>query len=92
MKFPLKLSCGHTTRKSLDDAGCECHGGERKYKNNGDPSPVDKALDQFLGQWRVVLNNYGCELPSTALKHGPCPVCGGKDRFRFDDKNGRGTW
>ncbi|MBI5017486.1 MAG: toprim domain-containing protein, partial [Deltaproteobacteria bacterium] len=25
-------------------------------------------------------------------KHGPCPMCGGKDRFRFDDKGGRGTW
>ncbi|OMQ21303.1 DNA primase [Serratia oryzae] len=25
-------------------------------------------------------------------KHGPCPACGGKDRFRFDDKQGRGTW
>ncbi|HTM78244.1 MAG TPA: toprim domain-containing protein [Devosia sp.] len=21
-----------------------------------------------------------------------CPVCGGKDRFRFDDKDGKGTW
>jgi putative DNA primase/helicase len=25
-------------------------------------------------------------------KHGPCPVCGGVDRFRFDDREGRGTW
>lgn len=25
-------------------------------------------------------------------KHGPCPVCGGKDRFRFDNKNGKGTF
>lgn len=25
-------------------------------------------------------------------RHGPCPVCGGKDRFRFDDKDGHGTW
>ncbi len=25
-------------------------------------------------------------------KHGPCPACGGKDRFRFDDKQDRGTW
>ncbi|MCL7666907.1 DNA primase, partial [Klebsiella pneumoniae] len=22
----------------------------------------------------------------------PWPVCGGKDRFRFDDQEGRGTW
>jgi putative DNA primase/helicase len=25
-------------------------------------------------------------------RHGPCPICGGKDRFRFDDKDRRGTW
>jgi putative DNA primase/helicase len=25
-------------------------------------------------------------------KHGPCPMCGGKDRFRFDDREGKGTW
>ncbi|MDX8407281.1 MAG: primase-helicase zinc-binding domain-containing protein, partial [Mariprofundaceae bacterium] len=24
-------------------------------------------------------------------KHRPCPACGGKDRFRFDDKEGRGS-
>ncbi|WP_312715292.1 primase-helicase zinc-binding domain-containing protein, partial [Escherichia coli] len=24
--------------------------------------------------------------------HQACPVCGGSDRFRFDDKEGRGTW
>jgi putative DNA primase/helicase len=25
-------------------------------------------------------------------KHQPCPSCGGTDRFRFDDLDGRGTW
>ncbi len=25
-------------------------------------------------------------------RHQNCPVCGGSDRFRFDDKEGRGTW
>ncbi|WCG84985.1 AAA family ATPase [Pectobacterium sp. A5351] len=30
-------------------------------------------------------------MPS-GCKHGACPACGGKDRFRFDDKEGRGTW
>jgi len=86
LKFPLKLSCGHFT----NDA-CMCwkeRGG--KYQSNGD-SPIDKALEQFNGQWRSVLENYGARLPS-GKHHGPCPVCGGKDRFRFDDKNGRGTW
>ncbi len=25
-------------------------------------------------------------------RHGPCPLCGGKDRFRFDDKWGDGNY
>ena len=90
MIFPLELSCGHTTRKSINDAGCYCNT-VKAYVNSNEPSPVDKAHDQFLGQWATVLGNYGCQLPS-GRRHGPCPVCGGKDRFRFDDKNGRGTW
>jgi 5S rRNA maturation endonuclease (ribonuclease M5) len=31
-------------------------------------------------------------LPATAKQHGPCPTCGGTDRFRFDDQDGNGTW
>ena len=86
LTFPLKLSCNHFTNE-----GCRCHLEQASnYKSSGD-SPVDKALEQFQGRWRDVLGNYGCQLPS-GHKHGSCPVCGGKDRFRFDDKNGRGTW
>ncbi|MFM5386181.1 primase-helicase zinc-binding domain-containing protein [Aeromonas veronii] len=44
------------------------------------------------GQWRDVLTANGINLPS-GRHHGPCPICmAGKDRFRFDDKEGRGTW
>ena len=25
-------------------------------------------------------------------KHQPCPACGGEDRFRYDDKDGKGTF
>lgn len=44
------------------------------------------------GKWPSILVSLG--IPETFLKnrHGPCPMCGGKDRFRFDDKEGRGTW
>ncbi len=31
----------------------------------------------------------GDQPQQTAL---PCPACGGKDRFRFDDRQGAGTW
>ncbi|WP_421214542.1 primase-helicase zinc-binding domain-containing protein [Aeromonas dhakensis] len=43
------------------------------------------------GQWPELLAAVGITVPSWG-KHGPCPVCGGSDRFRFDDKGGRGTW
>ncbi|TCN87875.1 primase-helicase zinc-binding domain-containing protein [Shewanella fodinae] len=42
------------------------------------------------GHWFDVLNGLGIAVHCN--KHQPCPVCGGKDRFRFDDKDGRGTW
>jgi putative DNA primase/helicase len=42
------------------------------------------------GHWLNVLNGLGISMNSN--KHQACPVCGGKDRFRFDDKDGRGTW
>lgn len=42
------------------------------------------------GRWLSILNGLGLSI--CGHKHQPCPVCGGKDRFRFDDKDGRGTW
>ena len=45
------------------------------------------------GHWRVILRAIGLDGKMLSGKHGPCPVCrGGRDRFRFDDKDGRGTW
>lgn len=43
------------------------------------------------GYWPDILNKVGINIPSNR-KHGPCPACGGRDRFRLDDKEGRGTW
>ncbi|MEH8175056.1 primase-helicase zinc-binding domain-containing protein [Aeromonas veronii] len=44
------------------------------------------------GHWREILTANGINLPS-GRHHGPCPICmAGKDRFRFDDKEGRGTF
>lgn len=44
------------------------------------------------GKWRGILMTLG--VPEKALqdRHGPCPLCGGKDRFRFDNKDQRGTY
>lgn len=83
--FPLTLSCGH-----LASGTCDCWKGNYVFNPDGD-GPIDRVLREFNGAWRQTLEGYGCQLPS-GRNHGPCPVCGGKDRFRFDDKDGRGTW
>ncbi len=44
------------------------------------------------GQWREILTANGIKLPDPKRRSG-CPICmAGKDRFRFDDMEGRGTW
>ena len=44
------------------------------------------------GRWRSILTALGIDERALSGKHGPCPMCGGKDRFRFDDREGRGTY
>lgn len=48
--------------------------------------------DVCAGRWPNLLPLLGVSGDFLSGKHGPCPMCGGKDRFRFDDKDGRGTW
>lgn len=86
LTLPLLLSCGH---QALSNCRCWSERGNSSPVD-GD-SPIDRVLREFNGVWRQTLEGYGCHLPS-GRHHGPCPVCGGKDRFRFDDKDGRGTW
>lgn len=50
------------------------------------------ARDLARGCWSGILAALGFDERALSGKHGPCPICGGKDRFRFDDKEGRGTW
>jgi putative DNA primase/helicase len=45
------------------------------------------------GRWPAILEAVGIEKRFLVNRHGPCPICeGGRDRFRFDDKDGKGTW
>ena len=52
----------------------------------------EPIAERTRGRWPSILRAIG--LPEKALrnKHGPCPMCGGKDRFRFDDIGGNGTF
>lgn len=51
-----------------------------------------KIGDRALGRWKEILPALGMPAGLLTGKHGPCPVCNGKDRFRFDNKAGKGTW
>jgi putative DNA primase/helicase len=43
--------------------------------------------------WPAVLEQLGIPRAALRNKHGPCPACGGRDRFRFDhEKRGRGSY
>ena len=42
--------------------------------------------------WNQIFSSLGLEVPPNPRRHGPCPVCGGKDRFRFDNRDGSGSW
>ena len=46
---------------------------------------------QAQGRWQGIFAALGVSIP-TDKKHGPCPICGGTDRFRMDDKEGSGSW
>ncbi len=51
-----------------------------------------KTTDLARHKWRSVLAELGIERRHLVNRHGPCPLCGGSDRFRFDDKDGKGTY
>jgi putative DNA primase/helicase len=55
-------------------------------------APKPRTADEAVGRWPGILQALGVDSCFLNNKHGPCPVCTGTDRYRFDDKAGRGTW
>lgn len=51
---------------------------------------VTETVKQACGHWPRILPALGVKVIKN--RHQSCPMCGGSDRFRFDDKEGRGTW
>ena len=43
------------------------------------------------GKWETIFAQFNITIP-VKDHHGPCPFCGGSDRFRFDDKFENGDW
>lgn len=52
---------------------------------------VSNVAAAAQGKWPVILQMLRIDVPENG-RHGPCPKCAGKDRFRLDDLDGRGTW
>ena len=45
-----------------------------------------------IGKWPDILAQLGVDQSFLKNKHGPCPICEGTDRFRFDNRNGKGSY
>lgn len=52
----------------------------------------DEIKRAAQGRWADILTRYGVSDSNLKKRHGPCPICGGKDRFRFDNRNGHGDF
>lgn len=49
--------------------------------------------DQCRNRWASILEMFGVDRAYLTGRQTACPICQeGRDRFRFDDKDGRGTW
>ena len=51
----------------------------------------DKTAHAAKGRWRGILQHFGIPAQHLDGRQHACPLCGGKDRWRFDDLEGRGT-
>lgn len=51
-----------------------------------------RTHDLAKGKWKGILLQLG--FPASALtgRNVPCPMCGGRDRFRFDNEHGEGSY
>ena len=51
-----------------------------------------KTAEAAKGKWRGILKEFGLADKFLKNQHGPCPLCGGKDRYRWDNKEGTGSF
>jgi putative DNA primase/helicase len=50
------------------------------------------TIERAQGRWPGILQHIGIDPAFLRDRHGPCPLCEGTDRFRFDDKDGTGSY
>ncbi len=51
-----------------------------------------EVAEAAKGRWASILPSLGVGADFLQDRHGPCPGCGGKDRFRYDDIQGAGNF
>lgn len=52
---------------------------------------LSDVKESARGSWEDIFSRFNIVIPKKD-HHGPCPFCGGEDRFRFDDKFENGDW
>ena len=53
---------------------------------------MSPAAQMAQGNWQYILPKLGVDSKYLRNEHGPCPICNGKDRFRWDDQNNMGGY
>ena len=53
---------------------------------------VDEVKRRAHGRWTEILGSLGVEERILKKRNGPCPLCGGTDRFQYTDKFGKGNY
>lgn len=59
------------------------------------PIDISRAKSESDGKWHSILRSFGITVSENPSDHTACPLCGpgnNSHRFRFDNKDGRGTW
>lgn len=51
-----------------------------------------ETLARAHGRWSEILPRLGVGVHFLTGKHGPCPLCGGRDRYRYTDRGGDGEY
>src|SRR6516225_8926134 len=64
----------------------------RPCVRQGQAFPAMNTIERARGRWQEILPQLGVDARFLCNKHGPCPICGGRDRFRFDDRDGSGSY
>lgn len=54
---------------------------------------MNDLTEAARGRWPEILSSLaGLSTQQLTDEHQPCPLCGGEDRYRFDDLDGSGSW